>query len=167
MTAAYTTSEEYLPENPDGEVTLQVTDENTKEIFTTRAYISQDPEKLSDPEPLTIVRGPHESVEEKMFIEILETEIDEIEIDRKVLNECIRQSQENSNVINARSEELRALLLYLVETRRYSSVSEAVRGLLEDHLADNYSDLVDEYVDVRTELEREELSSKLGGDGGQ
>ncbi|WP_266081201.1 hypothetical protein [Haladaptatus caseinilyticus] len=160
---AYTTSEEHLPEDPNGEVTLQVTDGDTKEIFTTRAYISQDPEELADPESLTIVRGPHESVEEEWFIEIIETEINEIEIDQEVLSECIKQSKENSNVVNARSDEVRALLLYLVETNRYGSVSEAVRGLLEDHLADHYPDLVNEYVDIRTELEREELSSQLGG----
>ncbi|WP_227357187.1 hypothetical protein [Haladaptatus salinisoli] len=164
MTAAYTTSEEYLPENPKGEVTLQVTDKETKEIFTTRARLAQSSGELANPEPLTIVRGPHESVEEQWYIEILETDIGDLEVNREVLWECIKQSREESNIINARSDELRALLLYLVETNRYGSVSEAVRELLRDHLSVQFPELVEEYVDVRTEYEREEISSQLGGD---
>lgn len=163
MTAAYTTSEEYLPEDPKGEVTLQVTHKETKEIFTTRARLAQSSDELANPEPLTIVRGPHESVEEQWYIEILETDIDDLEINREVLWECIKRSREESNIINARSDELRTLLLYLVQTNSYGSVSEAVRGLLRDHLSDQFPELVDEYVDVRTEYEREEISSQLGG----
>ncbi|WP_129116171.1 hypothetical protein [Halegenticoccus tardaugens] len=163
MTAEYVTSEEHLPEDLTGEITIQVTDSETKEIFTTRARIDRSPGNLESPDSLTIVRGPHENVEEEWYIEIIETDVTLFDVDAEILRDCIQRSQAESNVVNARSDELRALLLYLVETGRYQSVSEAVRSILGEHLSDRYPELVDTYVDVRTELEREELTTRLGG----
>lgn len=163
MTAEYTTSEEHLPEDLEGEVTLQVTDAKTKEIFTTRAQIAHEPEELTDPESLTIVRGPHENTEEEWYIDILEADVDRLEIDRELLQECVRKSHE-TNIVNARSDDLRALLVYLVETGQYQSVSEAVRAILREHLTEHVPDLVETYIDVRTEFERDDLAAKLGGD---
>ncbi|SEP00198.1 hypothetical protein SAMN04487948_11059 [Halogranum amylolyticum] len=164
VTAEYVTSEEHLPDDLTGEVTIQVTDSKTKEIFTTRARIDRSPDTLESPDSLTIVRGPHENVEEQWYIDIIETDVTLADIDAEVLRDCIQRSQDESNVVNARSDELRALLLYLVETGRYQSVSEAVRSILGEYLSDRYPELVDSYVDVRTELEREELATRLGGE---
>lgn len=164
MTAEYTTSEEHLPEDLSGDITLQVTDTETKEIFRTRARIAREHEELTDPESLTIVRGPHENTEEQWYIDILEADIDLEEIDRELLRECIQKSRDESNIVNARSDDLRALLVYLVETGQYQSVSEAVRAILREHLADHYPALAEEYVDVRTEFERDDLTAKLRGD---
>lgn len=163
VTAEYTTSEEHLPDNLSGEVTLQVTDTETKEIFRTRARIARDPEELTDPKSLTIVRGPHENTEEQWYIDILEADIDLKEIDRDLLRECIQKSRDESNIVNARSDDLRALLVYLVETDQYQSVSEAVRVILREHLTDHYPALTEEYVEVRTEFERDDLTAKLRG----
>lgn len=162
MTTEYATSEEHLPEDLSGDVTLQVTDKATKEIFVTRARIARDAGDLADPEPLTVVRGPHENIEEQWYIEIIETGADEPEVDREALRESIRRSKEGSNVVNARSDDLRALLLYLVETGTYDSVSEAVREILHDHLTAAHPGLVDEYVDLRAELERDDITTRLG-----
>lgn len=164
VTAEYTTSEEHLPEDLSGEITLQVTDTKTKEIFRTRARIAREPEELAAPESLTIVRGPHENTEEQWYIDILETDIDLGEINRDLLRECIRKSQNESNIVNARSDDLRALLVYLVEIDQYQSVSEAVRAILREHLTDHYPALAEEYVDLRTEFERDDLTAKLRGD---
>lgn len=160
----YTTSEEHLPEDLGGEVTLQVTDAKTKEIFTTRARIAHEPAELADPESLTIVRGPHENTEEEWYIDILEADVDQLEIDRELLQECIQRSEDETNIVNARSDDLRALLVYLVETGQYQSVSEAVREILREHLTEHVPDLVETYIDVRTEFERDDLAAKLGGD---
>jgi len=54
----YITSEDHLPADTDGEISLQVTDQETKHIFTTRARIARDAAELDDPDPLTILRGP-------------------------------------------------------------------------------------------------------------
>ena len=161
MTTEYATSEEHLPEDLSGDVTLQVTDKATKEIFVTRARIARNAAELTDPDPLTIVRGPHENIEEQWYIEIMETDADELEIDRETLRESVRRSKEGSNVVNARSDDLRALLLYLVETGEYGSVSEAVREILYDHLAANHPGLIDEYIDLRAELERDDITTRL------
>ena len=162
MTTEYATSEEHLPEDLSDDVTLQVTDKTTKEIFVTRARIARDAAELADPDPLTVVRGPHENIEEQWYIEIIETDADEPEIDHEALRESVRRSKEGSNVVNARSDDLRALLLYLVETGTYDSVSEAVREILQDHLAASHPRLVDEYIDLRAELERDDITTRLG-----
>ena len=163
MCAAYTTSEEYLPDDTDGEVTLQVTDTESREIFQTRARVSRDRDDLTSPTPLTVVKGPHENIEEQWYIEILETEGSRNQVDTDLLRECITAAREESDLVNARSEELRALVSYLVRTGEFDSLSDAVRSLLSRQLTDAYPDLVDEYVDERTALERDAVSSSLRG----
>lgn len=160
----YITSEKHLPDELDDEVTVQVTDKETKEIFVTRARIAEDPSELHDPKPLTVVHGPHENIEQQWYIEILETNMETVEIDHALLHECARRSHEGSNVINARSDDLRALLLYLVETGEYQSVSEAVRVLIREYLANEQPELIEAYVDVKADLERADLTTKLGAD---
>lgn len=157
---AYTTSEEHLPEEPDGEVTLQVTDTDSREIFWTRARVARDPEELTDPEPLTVVRGPHENIEEEWYVEIIETDIEE-RVDVALLKECIEETREGSDLLNARSPELRAMLEYLLRREEYDSLSEAVRSLLSAQLAEEYPALVEEYVEERTNIEREEMAAML------
>jgi Arc/MetJ-type ribon-helix-helix transcriptional regulator len=164
VTAEYTTSEEHLPDDLDGEITFQITNAETKEIFMTRARIAHEPEELADPERLTVVRGPHENTEEEWYIDILEADVDAIDIDHDVLRECIRMSRDETNIVNARSDDLRALLMYLVETGHYQSVSGAVRAILREYLAEHFTDLVETYIDERTEFERDDLAAKLGGD---
>jgi hypothetical protein len=164
MCAAYTTSEEYLPDDTDGEVTLQVTDAESREIFQTRARVSRVRDDLSSPDPLTVVKGPHENIEEQWYIEILETEEPRGDVDTDLLERCIVEAREESDLVNARSEELRALISYLVRTGEFDSLSDAVRSLLSKQLTAGYPDLVDQYVDERTELEREAVVSSLRGD---
>lgn len=159
----FTTSEDHLPEDTSGETTLQVTDTETKEIFRTRARIAREADALDDPVPLTVVRGPHENVEEQWYVEVLEAD-EAGEIDRERLRDCVRRSREESNVINARSEDLRSMLSYLVATGEYGSVSEAVRDLLLCHLAAERQDLLDAYVDVKADLDRAELADSLRGE---
>ena len=157
----YVTSEEHLPDSVEEEVTLQITNKDTKEIFVTRARLARDPVDLSDPEPLTVVRGPHENVEEQWFIELLEPDVDEEGIDRELLKQSVKRTREESNVINARSDDLKALLLYLVAIDEHDSVSEAVREILTDHLAVEHPELLEAYVDVRAEFERDDIVDAL------
>jgi len=159
----YITSEDHLPADTDGELTLQVMDQETKHIFTTRARIARDPSELTDPDPLTILRGPHENREEQWYIQIIETDVGEVSVDETVLKECFEESQEGSNVLTARGEDVKTLVSYLVETGEYDSVSTAVRSLLREHLSETRPELVERYVDLRTEREREEMELKLGG----
>ena len=166
MCAAYTTSEEYLPDDTDGEVTLQVTDAESREIFQTRARVSRDPDELSSPDPLTVVKGPHENIEVEWSIEIIETEGSPTRVDTDLLRRCIVEAREESDLLNARSEELRAMVSYLVRVGEFDSTSDAVRSLLSKQLTAAYPELVDEYVEERTAVEREAVSSALrGGDG--
>lgn len=164
MCAAYTTAEEYLPDDTDGELTLQVTDVESREIFQTRARVSRDADDLSAPDPLTVVKGPHENIEEQWYIEILETEGAPARLDSDLLRRCVVEAREDSDLLNARSEELRAMVSYLVRTGEFDSLSDAVRSLLSAQLTEEYPDLVDQYVEVRTELERDAVSSSLRGD---
>jgi Arc/MetJ-type ribon-helix-helix transcriptional regulator len=160
----YVTSEDELEELPDDEVTIQITDKSTKEIFRTRAKVADEPDDLSDPAPLTVVRGPHENVQEQWYIEILDASVDGEGIDRELLRESIQQSRTESNIVNARSDDLRSLLVYLVKTGEYASVSEGVREILLDHLSADHPDLIEAYAEVRAELDREDLTAMLDGD---
>jgi hypothetical protein len=164
MARAYRTSEEYLPDETEGEITLQVTDTESREIFRTRARVSRDPDDLVDPAPLTVVRGPHENIEEQWHIEFIETDAADSAVDAILLRDCIEEAREESDLLNARSEELRALLLYLVRDGEFESISEAVRSLLSAQLSSEYSALVDEYVEARTAVERESVNAALRGD---
>jgi len=102
MSDQYITSEDHLPADTSGELTLQVMDQETKHIFTTRARIARDPDELTDPDQLTILRGPHENREEQWYIEIIETDVGEASVDETVLKECFEESQEGSDVLTAR-----------------------------------------------------------------
>jgi Arc/MetJ-type ribon-helix-helix transcriptional regulator len=163
----YITSEDHLPADTDGEITLQVTDQRTKHIFTTRARIARDAAELDDPDPLTILRGPHENREDRWYIEVIEADISEPTVDEAALETCFERSREGSNVLTARGEDVKTLVAYLVETGEYESVSNAVRSLLRDHLSETRPELVDRYVDLRTEREREEAELRLGGGHGE
>lgn len=160
MTGEYVTSEEHLPSDLNGEVTLQVTDAETRAIFTTRARIAQERSQLAEPEPLTVVRGPHENIKEEWFIDILETNVEE-GVDHDLLAECVDQSRTETNVINTRSEDIHALLTYLVETGEFDSRSDAVRSLLKEALSQEYPDLVRAYLDRKSRLDRDELADSL------
>lgn len=160
----YVTSEDQLAEVPDEEITIQITDKETKEIFETYAKIAEEPDELANPAPLTVVRGPHENVKEQWYIEILDAEIDGQEIDTDLLRESIQQSRNESNIVNARSDDLRSLLVYLVKTGEYASVSAAVREILLEHLSEKHPDLIEAYADVRSKLDREELTDILKSD---
>lgn len=161
MTKEYVTSEEHLPEDLDSEVTFQVTDRETKEIFTTRARVSEEAADLSDPDRLTVVRGPHENIEEEWHIQILEAPVGSDRVDRAVLRECVERTREGSNIVNTRSEDLLALLDYLVERGHYESVSEAARLMLREHLRKERPELVDAYIELRAELQRDDLTEEF------
>ena len=163
MNDQYITSEDHLPADTDGELTLQVTDQDTKHIFTTRARIARDAAELDDPDPLTILRGPHENREEQWYIDIIEAEVSEPTLDEATLEACFERSREGSNVLTARGEDVKTLVSYLVETGEYDSVSTAVRSLLRAHLSETRPELVERYIDLRTEREREEMELRLGG----
>jgi len=162
MSDEYVTSETNLPPDPEqGEISIQVTDRETKEIFSTRARVSRDRDELSEPDPLTVVKGPHENTEEQWYIDILETDIDSESVDREVLETVMEETEDEPTVINTRSEEVKTLLRYLVETGQYSSVSQASRTIMFEYLSGTHPDLVDEYVDLKVKREQRELT---GGD---
>lgn len=159
MTDEYVTSETNLPPDPEGgEIRLQITDKSTKEISSTRARISRNPDDLSDPVPLTVVKGPHENTEEQWYIDVLETDIESEEIDRELLEEAYEEVKTDANVINTRSDDVKTLLRYLVEKGRYSSVSQASRTIMFEYLSDQYPELLDEYVDIKVRHEQRELT---------
>lgn len=164
MSTTYITSEDHLPEDTTGEVTIQVTDQETKEIFQTRARLSRQADDLDDPDTLTIMRGPHENTEEQWYIEVIETEPSTRPIDEAVLDKCITESQLESNVVTVRSEEVKALATYLVEVGEYDSVSEVVRTVFLNRLSETRSDLLDQYVNQRMDLKHEQMSQRLVGD---
>jgi hypothetical protein len=161
MTGKYMTSESNLPDKPEGEeIQLQVSDERTKEIFNIRARVDRDPDELTDPDRLTVVKGPHENTEEEWYIDVLETDPDD-GIDRERLEATISAMEDQSTVINTRSKEVKTLLRYLTETGEYESVSEASRTIMLEYLSDSYGELVDEYIDLKVQSERSELADEL------
>ncbi|WP_424005749.1 hypothetical protein ACOZ4I_20110 (plasmid) [Haloarcula salina] len=151
-----------MPDDTDGEIRLQVTDTDTKEIFVTRARVSRSATDLDDPEPLTVVRGPHENIKEDWHIEILESNPELDDIDDEILRDCIEYSRNESNVINARSEDARALLQYLVAVGEFESVSDAVRTIINAYMQDTYPELLDAYLDAKAEQIRDEMSTSFG-----
>lgn len=158
MPDEYITSETNIPPDVDtGEINIQITDKETKEIFSTRARISRDPDELTDPDPLTVMKGPHENTEEQWYIDILETDPESGYIDRDVLRTVMDETESDETVINTRSEEVKTLLRYLVETGQYSSISQASRTIMYEYLTDNYADLVDEYVNLKVKREQRKL----------
>ncbi|WP_096389878.1 hypothetical protein [Halopenitus persicus] len=162
MPGTYVTSETNLPPDPeDGEIRLQVTDQHTKEIFDTRARVSRDPDSLADPEPLTVLKGPHENVEERWYIDVIETDVEEPDVDVDLLESIMDETAAENNVINTRSREVKAILLYLERTGEFESVSEASRQLMLDHLAEEYPELLEAYIDRKVERDRDGLRSAL------
>jgi hypothetical protein len=155
------TAEENLPEDTEGEIRLQVTDTDTKEIFVTWAHVSRSKAGLDDPEPLTVVRGPHENIKEDWDIEILDSNLELEEIDEALLQGCIEYSLNESNIINARSEDARALLEYLVEVGEFESVSDGVRTIINVYVDDAYPELVDVYLDAKAERIPSEISTSF------
>ena len=164
MTKRYITSEEHVPEDTSGEIIMQIMDQETKEIFTTRARIARSPQDLPESSPLTITQGPHENTGEQWYIDVLETNVEK-RIDRDLLNECLDRCRSEPNVITTRSTDLRAMLKYLVETGQYDSISIAIRNIVHDHLAEHHGELLDEYIDLKATRKRNEIGDALRGSG--
>lgn len=165
MAEEYLTSQTDLPDNPHEEIIIQVTEKATREIFRTRANVSRNPDDLDDPDPLTVVRGPHENIHEDWFIEINESGLRTTEaIDRELLHSCYQTVRNGSNVVNTRSDDVKTLLQYYVEIGKYESLSDAIRSLLLDSIAAEDPELLDMYVEVKIEHEKEQLSSRIKED---
>ncbi len=161
MTGNYITSENNLPEDPTGEETrLQISDAQTKEISSVRARIDTDPDNLTDPDILTVVKGPHENTEEEWYIDIIETD-EQDDIDIGLLEATMEDIEDQSTVINTRSKEVKTLLQYLAEKGEFQSVSEASRSVMLEHLSENYPALVREYIDLKVQSERTDLAEEL------
>lgn len=161
MAGKYITSESNLPDDPEGEeIQLQVSDEETKEIFDIRARVDRNPDNLTDPDTLTVVKGPHENTEEEWYLDVLETDNGD-PIDTELLESTMTALEDQSTVINTRSKEVKTLLQYLAEKGEYESVSEASRTIMLEYLSDTYPELVSEYIDLKVESERSELAGEL------
>ncbi|MFB6085014.1 MAG: ubiD operon protein [Halorientalis sp.] len=160
MSSHYITSADHLPEESGAETTLQITDAQTKRIFEARVRIAQDPDELADPVPLTVVAGPHESVSETMYVELLD-ETDASGLDRELLTRLATDQEAASNVLNTRSDDLSVLLRYLVETGEYESTADALREVAFDGLAAERSALLDAYAEVREELHDDPLGRAI------
>ena len=156
MSKEYITSEEHVPDD-EGEAVIQIRDAETKAIFRTRARVSRDPDGLEDPQPLSVVRGPHENRREQWYVELVDE--DAVEEDR--LERLSREQREASNVVNTRSDDLKVLLRYLVETGHYESTAAAARRLAFEGLAADHPSLLETYDELRTEYESDPLREAL------
>ncbi|OIB55688.1 ubiD operon protein [Natrialba sp. SSL1] len=158
MANQYVTAAEHVPEDATGETvtTLQLRDPETKEIFEARVRLSRTETHLEEPHPLSVVSGPHETTTEQWYVEFVDRAVDE------ALLESLASSQrERSNVLNTRSDDLKVLLEYLVETGRYESSSAAIRELLFSQLAEQEPALLDTYDELRTEYDSDPLREAL------
>ncbi|SDE82218.1 ubiD operon protein [Halorientalis regularis] len=160
MSSHYITSADHLPEESQAETTLQITDAKTKRIFEARVRIAQDPDELTDPEPVTVVAGPHENVSETRYIELLD-ETDTSGFDRELLTQLATEQETRSNILNTRSDDLSVLLRYLVETGEYESTANALREIAFSYLAAEHPALIDTYAEVREELDDDPLGRAL------
>jgi hypothetical protein len=160
MSSHYITSEDHLPDEPETETTLQVTDAETKRIFEARVRIAQEPDELTDPTPLTVVAGPHESVREEWYVELLD-EVDRSGVDEDLLRRLADEQESATNIINTRSDDLKVLLRYLVESGEYESAAAALREMAFEYLVDERPALLETYENVRTELEHDPLRDAL------
>jgi hypothetical protein len=160
MSKEYVTAEEQLADAGEGETVLQIRDAETKEIFRTRARIAREPERLADPAPLRVVGGPHETSEEQWYVELLPAD----DVDEGRLRRLADDQQDASNVVNTRSDDLKVLLRYLVETGQYESTAAATRALAFEGLAASRPSLLEIYDDVRTEFEADPLRDALEDD---
>ncbi|MFB6180090.1 MAG: ubiD operon protein [Halorientalis sp.] len=156
MSNHYITAADNLPEERRAETTLQVTDAQTKRIFEARVRIAREPDALTDPQPLTVVTGPHESVSEEWYVELID-EIDPSGVDEERLRRLADEQQTRSNVVNTRSEDLNVLLRYLVETGEYESTAGAIRTMAFEYMATEYPTLLERYDELRTEYEADPL----------
>lgn len=160
MSNHYITAEEHLPEEERTETTLQITDAETKRIFEARVRIAGEPDDLTDPQPLTVVTGPHENVSEERYVELID-EIDSAGINEDLLRRLAVDQETTSNIVNTRSDDLKVVLRYLVESGQYDSTAEALREISFQYLAENQPALLDAYEDVRTEFEADPLRRAL------
>ncbi len=162
MSNHYITAEEHLPDDAHTETTLQVTDAQTKRIFEARVRVARDPDDLTDPHPLTVVAGPHESVSKEWYVELLD-EIDAAGINEDLLRRLATEQETTSNVVNTRSDDLKVVLRYLVESGEYDSTAAAVREVVFEHLATERQALLESYEEIRTEFEADPLRRALTG----
>ncbi|MHC3437484.1 hypothetical protein ACYJ1Y_05115 [Natrialbaceae archaeon A-gly3] len=170
MVREYITSNTDISDEQSQEVELQIADKDTREIIQTRAIVAKDADELDDPDRLTVVRGPHENIEEQWYIDILEAEestkdTEEVEGEEKmeeieddVLRACFESALDDTDVINTRSMEAKVLLSYYVETGKYDSVAEACRKILLEYIADDSPELIEAYIDIKTEHNRSTLT---------
>lgn len=160
MSSQYITAEEQLPETEGVETVLQVRDAETKEIFHTRARVAKEPSRLDRPEPLSVVKGPHEDTAERWFIEF----VDESGSVEERLERLVAEQETRSNVVNTRSDDLNVLLRYLVETGHYGSTADAARELCFEQLADDHPSLLETYAELKREQESDPLREALEED---
>jgi hypothetical protein len=160
MSNHYITAEEHLPDDAETETTLQITDAQTKRIFEARVRIARDPDELTDPQPLTVVAGPHENVSKEWYVELLD-EIDAAGINEDLLRRLADEQETTSNIVNTRSDDLKVLLRYLVESGEYNSTAEALRTIVFEQLAAEQPALLEAYEDIRTEFETDPLRRAL------
>ncbi|MFC6763843.1 ubiD operon protein [Natrinema soli] len=160
MSNHYITAEENLPGDERTETTLQITDAETKRIFEARVRIAREPDDLTDPHPLTVVTGPHENVSKELHIELID-EIDSAGINEDFLRRLANDQETTSNIVNTRSDDLKVVLRYLVESGQYNSTAEALREISFQYLAENQPALLDAYENVRTEFEADPLRRAL------
>jgi len=106
---------------------------------------------------------PHENVSEERYVELID-EIDSLGIDDDLLRRLASEQETTSNIVNTRSDDLKVVLRYLVESEQYDSTAEALRKIAFQYLAENRSDLLEAYEDVRTEFEADPLRRALAGD---
>ncbi|MDS0477738.1 ubiD operon protein [Natrinema sp. 1APR25-10V2] len=160
MSNHYITAAEHLPDEERTETTLQITDAETKRIFEARVRIASEPDELTDPRPLRVVTGPHENVSEERYIELID-EIDSAGVNEDLLRRLASEQETASNIVNTRSDDLKVVLRYLVESGQYESTAEALRELAFQHLAENRPALLETYEEVRTEFEADPLRRAL------
>src|SRR6056297_1164052 len=160
MSNHYITAEEHLPDDAHTETTLQITDARTKRIFEARVRVARDPEELTDPQPLTVVAGPHESVSKEWYVELLD-EVDAAGLNEDLLRRLANDQETTSNIVNTRSDDLKVLLRYLVEAGEYDSTADALREVAFEYLATEHPALLESYEEIRTEFEADPLRRAL------
>lgn len=140
---------------------MQMTDAETKRIFEARVRVAREPDSLAEPERLTVLAGPHESVRETWYVELLDEHTGGIDRDRLKVLAADRQSE--SNVLTTRSTDLAVLVEYLVATDGYESTAAALRELAFAGLAEERPALLDAYADVREQRDPDPLERALEG----
>jgi len=160
MSSHYITAEEHLPDDTRTETTLQITDAQTKRIFEAHVRIAREPDDLTDPQPLMVVAGPHESVSEEWYVELLD-ELDAAGVSEDLLRHLASEQETTSNIANTRSDDLKVLLRYLVETGEYGSTADAIREIALEYLAAERPALLEAYGEIRSEEETDPFRRAL------